>query len=279
MKNLGFTLLLVGFGLLFFQQFGPGVLVLLVGILALVAARFRVKDTPVEPPRTPRAKTRTSPSPPAPKTHQALPKSKPQPKPRPKSAPRHKPATPKVSAKASPKQPSPPTPNIEAVTPTEPEWVPTIVTRTGENESGTELIDPWKDGDKEWTPEEDLAILEEYAKGNNLVLVSRVTVQDMQQVAIRLTRLLLDPQGDLRDDSAAHQHGRPYLPGEKDVILAEYEAGANLDELARSHERTLLGIGWQILNHPNRPTKLNDVAVARLLERSRGKHRTTIGEA
>jgi len=251
MKNWGFGLLLIGFGLLAFQQFAPGIVLLAVGAIALIAARMRVQEEPVNTKPEPKPKSeprsRTTPA--------LVAKPKPKPKPKPTTAsPELKPSWP-----ASPLE----TP-IDPPAQHDVEWVPTIVTRTGENESGIQLRDPWKDGDKDWTPEEDRAILEEYAKGNNLVLVSRATVQDMQQVAIRLTRLLLDPQGDLRDDSAAHQHGRPYLPGEKDEILAEYKSGANLDELARSHERTLLGIGWQILDHPDRPTKLNDVAVARL---------------
>jgi len=277
MKNLGFGLLLIGFGLLAFQQFAPGIVLLAVGAIALIASRLRREGKPEEPPTPPPSKPRQRmPKPPSPETKpESKPKieparrptpapaskATPKPTPRPKPAPKRKPATPQS-------KPSAPTVGIEPPSdpPVQPddEVVPTIVTRTGINDTGTRLRDPYKDGDKVWTTEEDREILEEFAKGNGLVYVSRASVQDMQQVAIRLTRLLLNPQGDLRDDSTAHQHGRAYLPGEKDQIVAEFLNGATIDELARNHERTLLAIGWQILDHPDRPPSLRDAVAARL---------------
>ncbi len=279
MKNWGFGLLLLGFGLLAFQQFAPGIVLLAVGAIALIASRLRREDKPEEPPTPPPSKPRKRlPKPPSPETK---PESKPKIEParRPTPAPATK-ATPKPTPRPKPKpkperklattesKPSAPTLGIEppSVLPVQPddELVPTIVTRTGINDTGTRLRDPYKDGDKVWTTEEDREILEEFAKGNGLVYVSRASVQDMQQVAIRLTRLLLNPQGDLRDDSTAHQHGRAYLPGEKNQIVAEFLNGATIDELARNHERTLLAIGWQILDHPDRPPSLRDAVAARL---------------
>ena len=129
----------------------------------------------------------------------------------------------------------------------------TIVTRTAPNENGTKLIDPYKDGDKVWTPDEDAAILREFVKGNGLAYTAAATYQDQIQVAIRLTRLLLDPPLDIKNEESATQNRRRYRAGEKDEIVAEYQSGDTVTEIAETHNRTILAVAWQLLDHPSRP--------------------------
>lgn len=128
-----------------------------------------------------------------------------------------------------------------------------IRTRTGTNTTGRALIDPYADSERPFTEEEDKLLLELQAAGGKIWSIANGMGIDQRQIAIRLIRLLIVPHGPINDESAALNNGAAYADGEKDQIEREYLDGVSVEEIAQRHGRTVLAIGWLLLERPGRP--------------------------
>lgn len=128
-----------------------------------------------------------------------------------------------------------------------------IRTRTGVNDTGRRLVDRYQGAERAFTMTEDSQILTSYEAGFSLFNIAEEFGIDQRQIVIRLTRLLLDPKDAINDEDAATSNRARYLAGEKDQIEQEYLDGVTVDEIAARHGRTVLAIGWLLLERPGRP--------------------------
>lgn len=135
--------------------------------------------------------------------------------------------------------------------------VPEIKTRTTPSKPGHKYFDRYAGRERPFSEEEDSHLLELYQQGLNLISIANRMVIDQRQVAIRLIRLLLDPKDAIEDEESAENNRRSYKKGEKDEIEAEYRLGHSIDSIAHSHGRTVLAIGWQLLERPSRPVEIS----------------------
>lgn len=157
-----------------------------------------------------------------------------------------------ASESASNHQPAPePKPVELEPTPEQPKSEPThIRTRTGVNTTGRELIDPYADSERPFTADEDKRLLELQAAGGKVWSIANDMGIDQRQIAIRLIRLLFAPTGPINDEAAALNNGATYADGEKDQIEREYRDGVRIEEIAQRHGRTVLAIGWLLIDRP-----------------------------
>lgn len=135
----------------------------------------------------------------------------------------------------------------------EPVFIPEIRTRTNPSVPGIKYADRYAGRERPFTSTEDQLLLDLYEEGLNIVSIANRMVIDQKQIAIRLIRLLLDPADVIEDEESAENNRRSYKKGEKDEIEAEYRMGKNIDKIAHEHGRTVLAIGWQLLERPSRP--------------------------
>lgn len=137
---------------------------------------------------------------------------------------------------AGPKQPA--GPMAEAV----------IHTRTGANPSKAKLIDPHAESERVWSKGETARAVALYRSGKSLVPIALAMKIDQRQVAIRLIRVLFAFDGELEDMKAAPRHGMKYSDEEVSKMQSYSDAGSSIQDIAMAVERTVLGVGWRMLD-------------------------------
>lgn len=140
--------------------------------------------------------------------------------------------------------------------------VPQIITRTSANASGAPLLDPYRLSERVWSADEDAQLTESYRRHRKMAAVAEELRVDQRQVAIRLTRLLFEQEGDIDDETKAPMHGRRWSKDEQHAVFRAYGAGESLTRVASSVGRTPLAVGWRLLESLSGPVP-TPAAVAR----------------
>lgn len=87
-----------------------------------------------------------------------------------------------------------------------------------------------------------------YRSENSLVTIAHAIEIDQKQVAIHLIRLLFQFGGEIDDLSAAPRNGRQYTDDEESKLQSYVHAGVLIQDIAAALERTVLGVGWRVLD-------------------------------
>lgn len=144
---------------------------------------------------------------------------------------------------------------------------PPIITRTTKN--ATTGVGQFDEVDKQWSPEDDTALLAAYLSNRNIAATAESLRVDQRQVALRLVSLLLGPHGVI-DDPSASNHGKTYSAADSRAIVQAWRDGRKLPAIARDFQRDQLGIGWRLLDDRSQPVELTDDMIPDIVE---GAHR------
>lgn len=99
----------------------------------------------------------------------------------------------------------------------------------------------------------DTLLLEGFRTGKTIAdIASEVSGED-RAVAVRLTELLFDVEGELDAADFAPRHGDPYEPDERARMIWEYGKDVSVERIAANFGRTILAVAWQLLDSPERP--------------------------
>ena len=124
-----------------------------------------------------------------------------------------------------------------------------IVTRTAPS-LGAALHDSFAvEGEQQWTLEEQRQLVSLYTAQDSVLEIALAMQQDQKQVAARLIRLLLDPNGRIDNDDEMPNARKRYSENEVRRMREAYEAGLPLPVLAKELGRSQLGVGWRMLDH------------------------------
>ena len=146
-------------------------------------------------------------------------------------------------------RPPMPVPEIADPSPSaSPEIEARIHTRTGTNPSKVKLIDPHAESERIWSEAETARAAALYRSGKSLVLIALTMKIDQRQVAIHLIRVLFVFDGDLEDMKVASRHGMKYSDEEISKMQSYSDAGLAIQDIALAVERTVLGVGWRMLD-------------------------------
>lgn len=124
-----------------------------------------------------------------------------------------------------------------------------IHTRTGTNPSKMKLVDPHAESERVWSEEETARAVALYRSGKAMVPIALAMKIDQRQVTIRLIRVLFSFDGELEDLKAAPRHGKKYSDEEVSKMRSYFDAGVPIKDIAMAVERTVLGVGWRMLEH------------------------------
>jgi hypothetical protein len=141
-----------------------------------------------------------------------------------------------------------------------PPHAPTIVTRTTNTSTGVRSEDF---AELTWTQNEDSELLGSYLRSRDVASVAVELRIDQLQVAARLVRLLLEPDGDIHNPSSQNW-GKKYAAAHTRTLLAMWGGGEDLATIAAELERDQLGIGWKLLDHPSQPVELDQVDIPKI---------------
>lgn len=140
---------------------------------------------------------------------------------------------------------------------------PVTITRT--TAVRTTGVGEFDEHDKAWSAEEDHMLLSTYCDERSIG-ASAVRLQvDQRQVAIRLVTLLMDPAGEIDDGSAA-SFGKTYSAHDTSEIVENWRSGRRLPAIARNFNRSQLGIGWKLLDHPEHPVQLTPAMIPAIVK-------------
>lgn len=123
-----------------------------------------------------------------------------------------------------------------------------IKTRTGHNPSRKKLIDPFESSERNWSVSETSQAVELYHSGKPIFQIARIMRIDQKQVAILLIRELFDYRGEVNDVENAPRNGKSYTDDELSIMVSYFEAGSPIQDTAAALERTVLGVGWRMLD-------------------------------
>lgn len=129
-----------------------------------------------------------------------------------------------------------------------PESESVIQTRTEQNPSSKILVDPFEKSERVWSVSDSNRAVELYHSGKSFFQIARAMRIDQKQVAIRLIRELFDFQGDVNDLANAPRNGKSYTDDELAKMVSYFEAGSPIQDIAVAVERTVLGVGWRMLD-------------------------------
>lgn len=150
--------------------------------------------------------------------------------------------------------PMPTVPDAPPPTATEPERALTgnveaqIRTRTGKNPGKEKLADPYADMERQWSAAETTQAIALYRSGKSIFQIARVVRIDQIQVATHLVRVLFHFKGEMNDLSSAPRNGKSYADEEISKMKSYFEAGVSIQDIATELERTVLGVGWRMLD-------------------------------
>lgn len=123
-----------------------------------------------------------------------------------------------------------------------------IVTRTGTNSTSKPLVDPYTAGERAWSAYEDQRLLDLYWSGSRIREMAADLVVDQKQVAVRLIRMLLAPEGQIDNDDAMMHARTRYAESEVAELVRALGAGVPVSQLALRVGRSQLGVGWKLLD-------------------------------
>lgn len=129
-----------------------------------------------------------------------------------------------------------------------PREVATIKTRTGSNPNQTKLTDPYAKSERVWSEAESARAVALYRSGKSLVPIAHAMNIDQKQVAIHLIRVLFKFGGEIDDLRAAPRNGWQYTDDDVSKMQSYFDAGASIQDIATVLERTVLGVGWRMLD-------------------------------
>lgn len=129
-----------------------------------------------------------------------------------------------------------------------PESETVIQTRTGQNPAREKLVDPFETSERFWSVSETIRAVELYRSGKPIFQIARAMRIDQKQVAIRLIRELFGFQGEINDLANAPRNGKSYTDDELAIMVSYFEAGSSIQDIAAAVERTVLGVGWRMLD-------------------------------
>lgn len=124
----------------------------------------------------------------------------------------------------------------------------TVRTRTGTNPLGMKLADPYEFAERVWTGEESQRALALYRSGKSMVPIAQAMQIDQRQVAIHLIRVLFRFDGDVNDLDAAPRNGWKYTDDDVAIMSSYSDAGASIQDISKALQRTVLGVGWRMLD-------------------------------
>ncbi|NQD40619.1 hypothetical protein HP453_07725 [Glutamicibacter halophytocola] len=124
----------------------------------------------------------------------------------------------------------------------------TIQTRTGENRSSGKLLDLHETSEGVWSAAESTRALGLYRAGKPIFQIARMLRIDEKQVATPLIRQLFDFQGDINDLDNGPRNGKTYTDDELAKMVNYFKAGIPIQQIAAAVERTVLGVGWWMLD-------------------------------
>ena len=140
---------------------------------------------------------------------------------------------------------------------------PAVVTRT--TTVKTSGVGEFDEYDKAWSAEEDHNLLSTYCAERSISISAVRLKVDQRQVAIRLVTLLMDPAGEIDDGSAA-SFGKAYGAQDTKEIVESWRSGRRLPAIARNFNRSQLGIGWKLLDHPEHPVELTPAMIPAIVK-------------
>ncbi|MER3389264.1 MAG: hypothetical protein RJQ01_04450 [Microcella sp.] len=154
-----------------------------------------------------------------------------------------------VDEQAPPKVNPPPRPDERA-----------IVTRTTQANTGVhdEEFVEWA-----WSEADDKKLLRSYLKTRNIAGTAIELKVDQRQVAARLVRLLLEPDGDIHDQTVENW-GKNYKAADTRLMLQMWNEGDGLLAIATELGRDQLGIGWKLLDHSSQPVELSQLEIPKI---------------
>lgn len=123
-----------------------------------------------------------------------------------------------------------------------------IRTRTGENPGKTKLQDPYEGTERQWSAAESTRAVALYRSGKPIRQIAQSMRIDQKQVATHLIRVLFDFKGEIDDASASAKHRKTYTDDELSKMKSYFDAGVQIQEIAAELERTVLGVGWRMID-------------------------------
>lgn len=161
------------------------------------------------------------------------------------------PAQAPTTVQRSPEPDRPPTPVPVAADPepaVSPQTEARIHTRTGTNPSKAKLADPYAGTERKWSAAETTHAVALYRSGKSVFQIARVVGIDQIQVATHLIRELFHFHGEMNDLSSAPRNGKSYTDEEISMMKSYFDAGSQIQDIAVAVERTVLGVGWRMLD-------------------------------
>ncbi|MGV2953362.1 hypothetical protein ACNPM8_14495 [Glutamicibacter sp. AGC46] len=131
---------------------------------------------------------------------------------------------------------------------THPASEPVVHMRTTQNLSSKKLSFPFEASERVWSISESTRAVELYRTGKPIFQIARTMRIDQKQVAMHLVRELFGFQGELNDLENAPRNGKSYTDDELAIIVSYFEAGSPIQDIATAVERTVLGVGWRMLD-------------------------------
>lgn len=129
-----------------------------------------------------------------------------------------------------------------------PSQVAQIKTRTGTSPNLTQLVDPYAELERVWSRAESVSAMVMYRSGKSLVSIAQAMKIDLKQVAIHLIRVVLKFEGEIDARDAAPRDGWRYTDDEESKLQSYVHAGVLIQDIAAALERTVLGVGWRVLD-------------------------------
>lgn len=116
-----------------------------------------------------------------------------------------------------------------------------------------------------WSPEDDERLLRAYLSQREVAAAAEMLGIDSRVVALRLVELLMEPTG-IIDDPAPARFGERYTQEETQLIVDDWGIGRRLPAIARRHDRSQLGVGWKLLDHPSAPVELDEAMINEIVD-------------
>ena len=99
-----------------------------------------------------------------------------------------------------------------------------------------------------WSDEDSTLAVVLYREGLKVFSIARRLGIVQRQVAIHLTRVLFNFPGEIDDVSSAPRNGKTCTEDEISTLKSHYEAGHPIGGIAVTMDRTVLGIGWRMID-------------------------------
>lgn len=129
-----------------------------------------------------------------------------------------------------------------------PETEAQIHTRTGTNPSKVKLADLYAGAERQWSASETSRAVALYRSGKSVFQIARMVGIDQSQVATHLIREFFHFHGEMNELGSAPRNGKSYTDEEISKMKSYFDAGIQIQDIAIAVERTVLGVGWRMLD-------------------------------